>query len=285
MIGASGGLERIVAGLVERVERRFHGKYRGFVVDNEDPAHLGRLKLRVPSVLGGEVVTGWAAPCVPYGGAADQGLLFLPDRGAGVWVEFEEGDLEFPIWVGTFWSRPDARSELPRPNAADGSEVDDVQDPVTRKIIKTAKGHTLQFEDGDGQESVLVHDGVNGHVLVLDADGIAVIDGRNGHEIRLTSAGIVITDGVTPGNRLELGTSGVTVEDANQNRIILGSGGIGIGDGAIEALVLGTSLQAAVGKFLTALNAHTHICPTGTAAPTVPPITLDVPLSAKHKVQ
>ena len=50
------------------IERRFYGKYRGIVVDNQDPSKLGRLKLRVPSVLGKDVVTGWATPCVPYGG-------------------------------------------------------------------------------------------------------------------------------------------------------------------------------------------------------------------------
>ena len=99
-------LERVVADLVRKIENRFYGKYRALVVDNEDPESLGRLKLQVPSVLGDEVVTGWATPCVPYGGAANQGWLTIPDVGAGVWIEFEEGDLEFPIWVGTYWSAP-----------------------------------------------------------------------------------------------------------------------------------------------------------------------------------
>ena len=108
-------LERIVADLIEKIERRFYGKYRGFVVDNQDPAKLGRLKVKVPSVLGNDVATGWAMPCAPYGGAADQGFLFIPEVGAGVWTEFEEGDLEFPIWTGTFWSQPDSGSELPKP--------------------------------------------------------------------------------------------------------------------------------------------------------------------------
>ena len=99
-------LEHVIARLAHEVERRYYGKYRAFVVDNADPEQLGRLKLTVPSVLGDEVVTGWAMPCVPYGGAENQGMLFVPDIDAGVWVEFEEGDLEFPIWVGTFWSKP-----------------------------------------------------------------------------------------------------------------------------------------------------------------------------------
>ncbi|HEX2187455.1 MAG TPA: phage baseplate assembly protein V, partial [Longimicrobiaceae bacterium] len=93
-------MEQLVGRLAEESERRFYGKYRGFVVDNDDPEQLGRLRLVVPSVLGPEVVTGWAAACVPYGGAAGMGTLFVPEVDAGVWVEFEEGDLEFPVWVG-----------------------------------------------------------------------------------------------------------------------------------------------------------------------------------------
>ncbi|WP_436689356.1 phage baseplate assembly protein V [Geodermatophilus sp. CPCC 205506] len=286
MIGAGAALERVVADLVERVERRFYGKYRGFVVDNEDPARLGRLRVRVPSLLGNDVVTGWAAPCLPYGGAAGEGFLFLPAPEAGVWVEFEEGDLEFPVWVGTFWSRPGDSSQLPRPTAPDGEEAGEVQDPPTRKILTTACGHTLQFEDADGEESVLLHDGVNGHLVVLDGDGLSIVDGVNGHEIRLSSSGVRITDGVSEGNTVELAAGGITLADKNQNRIVMGAGGIQLGDGAAQALVLGTQLATQVGTFLTALNAHTHVGNLG--APTSPPATpmqLSVPLSAKHKVQ
>jgi uncharacterized protein involved in type VI secretion and phage assembly len=168
-------LEHVIARLAQEVERRYYGKYRGFVVDNEDPEQLGRLKLTVPSVLGDEVVTGWAMPCVPYGGAEGQGTLFVPDVDAGVWVEFEEGDLEFPIWVGTFWSKPGGTSELPVPHDAEG-EPGDVQSPPTRKIIRTAKGHTLQFEDADGEEMVILVEATHGHRIVMNADGITITD-------------------------------------------------------------------------------------------------------------
>jgi uncharacterized protein involved in type VI secretion and phage assembly len=168
-------LEHVIARLAQEVERRYYGKYRGFVVDNEDPEQLGRLKLTVPSVLGDEVVTGWAMPCVPYGGAEGQGTLFVPDVDAGVWVEFEEGDLEFPIWVGTFWSKPGGTSELPVPHDAEG-EPGDVQSPPTRKIIRTAKGHTLQFEDADGEEMVILVEATHGHRIVMNADGVTITD-------------------------------------------------------------------------------------------------------------
>jgi uncharacterized protein involved in type VI secretion and phage assembly len=210
-------LERIVADLLERVQHRYYGKYRGTVIDNRDPAKLGRLRLNVPSVLGGEVVTGWATPCTPYGGASGQGFVFIPEVGAGVWTEFEEGDLEFPVWVGTFWSQPNAESELPKPNqAGDGAEEDSVQDPPTSKIIKTTKGHTLQFEDADGSEMVLVREGSKGHFLTMDQNGITIID-ADSNTIKFTSNGIAIED--KNGNKLEMTAGGIKASDVTGNAI------------------------------------------------------------------
>ena len=185
-------LERVVADLADRLERRHYGKYRGIVVDNDDPDRLGRLKLQVPSLLGQDVVTGWATPCAPFGGAADQGFLFIPDLKAGVWVEFEGGDLECPIWVGAYWSEPDSGSQAPKPQQDDGSEADQVQSPPTRKIIKTGKGHTIQLEDKDGEESIIVREGVKGHLVVLGPDGVKVVD-ATGNSIELTDSAMTLT--------------------------------------------------------------------------------------------
>jgi len=215
-------LERIVADLVEKIEHRFYGKYRGIVVDNQDPAKLGRLKLKVPSVLGSDVVTGWATPCVPYGGAADQGILFIPEVDAGVWTEFEEGDLEFPIWAGTFWSQPNSESELPKPNqSSDGSEESNVQDPPTSKIIKTAKGHTLQFEDADDSEMILVREGSQGHFLTMDKNGITLTD-ANANTIQFTSKGINVNDANK--NTIQMTSNGIQIKDLTGNTIDMSSG-------------------------------------------------------------
>ena len=169
-------LEKVVANLVHKVEDPVYGKYRGTVVDNADPENLGRLRLKVPDLLGNEVVTGWAMPCLPYGGFANQGFLFVPEVEAGIWVEFEKGDTDYPIWTGTFWSKPGGDSELPKANDADGTEQDTVQDPPTRKIIKTVKGHTIQFEDADDEEMIMIYEATNGHVITLNKDGIKITD-------------------------------------------------------------------------------------------------------------
>lgn len=272
-------LEKAVASLMQKVERRFYGKYRGLVVDNADPEHLGRLKVRVPSVLGTDVVTGWAMPCVPYGGDMNQGFLFIPETGAGVWVEFEEGDLEFPIWVGTFWSKPGGDSELPKPNKPDGSEESSAQDPPTRKIIKTKKGHTIQLEDKDNDEMILIKEAVNNHVVtmnkdgikimdgvsshevtldqngikvvdgvnkhegVMDANGIKVIDGANKHEVRMDADGIKTVDGVNS-HEFVLNSSGITITDGvnSGNEIIMDSGGVTI-NSAADVTIKGATIQ------------------------------------------
>jgi type VI secretion system (T6SS) baseplate-like injector VgrG len=80
---------------------RHYGKYRGTVVDNDDPRKQGRIKVQVPEILG-EVDSGWALPCAPYAGDKT-GLYTVPAVGAGVWVEFEAGDVSRPIWVGCWW--------------------------------------------------------------------------------------------------------------------------------------------------------------------------------------
>jgi uncharacterized protein involved in type VI secretion and phage assembly len=188
-------VENIVARLADAVEHRFFGKYRALVVDNDDPEQMGRLKVSVPSLLGDQVVTGWAVPCVPYGGGTDRGMLFIPEAGDGVWVEFEEGDLEFPIWVGTFWSKPGGDAETPKPNDPDGAEAGDVQSPPTRKIIKTLKGHTLQFEDADGDEMVILTEATNGRVIRMDKDGVKIDDGA-GSSIEMTADAFTIVSAV-----------------------------------------------------------------------------------------
>lgn len=203
--------EQAIAALVEDAEEHYYGKHRGFVVDNKDPKKIGRLKLRVPSVFGTEVVTGWAPPCVPYGGFAGQGFVFIPEVEDEVWVEFEEGNLESPIWVGSFWTAPDKKSEMPKANDLDGVEQDEIKEPVTRKIIKTRKGHSIQFEDLDGEESVIiiqVVDEENRNVILMNAEGIKVMD-FNANEVVMNGDGIKLTDAAE--NVIEMNSEAFTI--------------------------------------------------------------------------
>ena len=79
----------------------FFGKYRGKVENNIDPMLLGRVQVNVPAVLGSGSLS-WAMPCVPYAGNG-VGFFMIPPVNANVWVEFEGGDIDYPIWSGCFW--------------------------------------------------------------------------------------------------------------------------------------------------------------------------------------
>jgi hypothetical protein len=81
--------------------KRFYGKYRGLVIENIDPEQIGRVLVQVPDVLG-EIPSSWAMPCVPVAGI-QSGIFAVPPIGSQVWVEFEQGDPDYPIWVGGFW--------------------------------------------------------------------------------------------------------------------------------------------------------------------------------------
>ena len=165
----------------EEATNSFFGKYRGIVVDNNDPENLGRLKINVPSLFGNDLVTGWAMPCVPYGGTANCGFVAIPDIDAGVWIEFEEGELEFPIWVGTYWSKPGGTTEIPQPA--------NEHRPPTSKIFKTNK-HSVELADEDGKEVIKIIENERNEITI-DDKGIEIKD-TNENKIRMESGKIVL---------------------------------------------------------------------------------------------
>jgi phage baseplate assembly protein gpV len=148
----------VLTKLVERVEGRFFGKYRGVVASNADPLNLGRLQANVPRILGAET-TGWAVPAFAYGGASEQGFFAVPDAGAGVWIEFEEGDLSYPIWTGTWYQ---------------SGQIPESATPK-QKVLKTASGHKLVLDDD--AKSLTITD-ANGNVISLDSNAIKLTAGQ-----------------------------------------------------------------------------------------------------------
>jgi hypothetical protein len=91
---------------------QYFGKHRG-TVHNIDPLMMGRVEVVVPAF--GPESTGWAMPCTPYAGNG-VGFLAIPPNGAGVWVEFEGGDANYPIWSGCFWGMGEAAPQPAAPS-------------------------------------------------------------------------------------------------------------------------------------------------------------------------
>jgi len=81
--------------------RLYYGKYRGMVINNVDPLQIGRLQVQVPDVAG-LIPSSWAMPCFPLTGK-QMGSYMIPQIGAGVWVEVEEGNPDYPIWSGCWF--------------------------------------------------------------------------------------------------------------------------------------------------------------------------------------
>ena len=160
--------DALVLDLLERVKHRFYGKYRGTVTDVD--ASTMRIKASVPAVLG-DIPSGWCMACVPYAGPS-VGFVMLPEVGSGVWIEFEGGEVSFPIWVGGYWRS----GEIPS-NAS-----------ATAKAV-FAKSGTLTFDD---DASTVTLEDTNSDSLKLDG-GASTIASQMG-KIVADSSGVTLND-------------------------------------------------------------------------------------------
>lgn len=244
-------------------QRRAWGKYRGFVVDNQDPQKMARVKLRVPALLG-EAETDWALPCLPCGGLANQGFFAVPQVGAQLWVEFEGGSLDHPIWTGTFWQ---AAGDIPP----------EVQDPPTTTLLRSPQGHTLLLEDKSGDEDVLLAH-LGGAQLEMNKDGNLALTDQAGATLTLDAKNgkVVLQD--ANGNTLTLDSSGAKLEDANGNTVEMSASGVKVSASAVITLegsqvALGGSGGEPVIKgtsFLTLFATHVHPTAMGPSGPPIP---------------
>lgn len=122
-----------------------YGKYRATVVANVDPMQLGRLQLLVPDVLG-TTPSGWALPCLPPGARPS-----VPAVGDAVWVEFEAGNVDDPLWCGVFWTEtakvPESLRHPASPDAvslrmSDGTGIDIGPSGI---VIDNGKGARIEM--------------------------------------------------------------------------------------------------------------------------------------------
>ena len=256
-------MEETVIRLARAIDQKRYGKFRGFVTSNQDPEKRGRVKLQIPSVMGDQE-SDWALPCLPFGGLAQQGFFAIPEIDAQVWVEFEEGDPQRPIWTGTFWQQ---QSDVPSEAALD--------EPTTR-LLKTPSGHILQFDDEDDQEKIRIHHkseselafdekgsisltDSEGAVVTLDAESKEItITDANGNTLKMTSSGTTVED--SNGNKIEMASSGITLEG---QQIVLKGTQVMLGGAGGEPIIKGQS-------FLTMFATHMHPTSVGPTGPPVP---------------
>lgn len=256
---------------------KLYGKYAGRVVDNADPTARGTITVVVPSVFGPELPVR-ARPCFP------SGHFFVPPSEANVWVEFEAGDPNYPIWVGVWYPEGESPPEAQK-------------DPPDSRVIQTVSGHTVEFNDTEDEAAVIVRH-KDDSFIAIDKDGSVVIANRNGSTLVLDAAGesvsLVSEHGHTIGmngdalvlmnkDGAALDLTGDTVRITAAS-IVLESTVVAVGKGAAtggEALVL----QSAFDQLFQMYATHTHGHPMGpTLTPLPPPVPLPPALVATGAV-
>jgi uncharacterized protein involved in type VI secretion and phage assembly len=146
------------------VNGSFFGKYRGTVTDNKDPLLIGRIRANVPDVTG-DADSGWAMPCAPFGGSG-VGFFAVPAEGAGVWIEFEHGDPDYPIWSGCWFG-----------SVADLPPTLLVPPPPYKKVmVVTEGGHSILLDDTPGIGGITLET-ADGAKIVMNALGVEISNG------------------------------------------------------------------------------------------------------------
>lgn len=162
--------------------KRYVGKYRGTVVNNVDPMQQGRLLAMVPDVLG-SMPSSWAMACVPFAGT-QAGMWSVPAVGSGVWVEFEQGDPDRPVWTGGWWGSP---ADPPALALA-------VPPAVSHVVIQTTGQNTLSISDAPGPAGGLLLKSTTGALIMINDVGITLSNGK-GATIVMAGPAVTINNG------------------------------------------------------------------------------------------
>ncbi len=117
--------------------------------------------MSVPAVLG-EGQMSWAMPCAPFAGPG-VGFFAVPPKEANVWVEFEGGDPEHPIWCGGYWDRGQVPTEVPDPSA----------DPAKVLVFKTEAG-TITLDASRGEMTVVITNGRDAASIKMEGKKVSI---------------------------------------------------------------------------------------------------------------
>lgn len=161
------------------MSEKYYGKYRGKVTDINDPLMIGRVRAKVPDVLG-DLESGWATPCAPFGGSG-AGFFALPVVDAGVWIEFEQGDPDYPIWAGCWFG---SVQEIPPVLLAP---------PYKKLMIKTEGGNSILLDDTPGIGGITLETS-GGQKIAILGTGIEIDNGM-GAAMKLTGPQISMNNG------------------------------------------------------------------------------------------
>jgi uncharacterized protein involved in type VI secretion and phage assembly len=161
---------------------QYFGKYRGMVINNIDPMQMGRIMVQVPDVSN-VIPSTWAMPCVPFAGIQG-GFFVVPAIGAGVWIEFEHGDADHPIWTGGYWG---SAAEVPALAMAGVPGLQSI-------VIQTTTQNTLMISDTPGPTGGILLKTATGAMIAINETGITISNGQ-GATILMTGPAVNVNAG------------------------------------------------------------------------------------------
>jgi uncharacterized protein involved in type VI secretion and phage assembly len=162
--------------------QKFYGKYRGTVLNNLDPLQIGRLNVQVPDVSN-VIPSSWAMPCFPVSGK-QMGAYMIPQIGTGVWVEFEQGDPDYPIWSGCWYG-----------SAAETPALALAGNPASPNILfQTSLQNTLVISDLPGPTGGIMLKSTTGATIIVNDTGIYIQNGK-GASLIMVGPTVTINNG------------------------------------------------------------------------------------------
>ena len=162
--------------------QKYYGKYRGVVLNNLDPLQIGRLLVQVPDVTS-LLPSSWAMPCFPFTGK-QMGAYMIPQIGTGVWVEFEQGNQDYPIWSGCWFG---SAAEVP-PLALLGN-------PASPNIVlQTTLQNTIVVSDLPGPTGGIMLKSTTGATIIVNDTGIYIQNGK-GASLVMVGPSVTINNG------------------------------------------------------------------------------------------
>ena len=188
--------------------------YRGTVVDNDDPLHFGRVRVRVPQIYGSEeqrdtnlytpnIAIPWATSAIMAGAGNNTGAYLIPNIGDTVLVTFENGDPQLPLYFGgllttdgvnKFIGTKDANNDEYYKASSEDFNTD-ITNKSQRVLYKSLKGATIIIDDKDGSESIKIIDQLGQFISLENFSGEALNRDRSGGvDTKARSGRIVIKD-------------------------------------------------------------------------------------------
>lgn len=159
--------------MVRTTEEKYWGKYRAEVKDINDPEMRGRVLVKCEKLMPDNPELGWAESCFM------PGQFFLPRKGDYVWIEFEEGDINLPVWVGIMPTREYVKSYL---FSAYGDRTN--YDPKV-SMIRTVEHPGIHFMDNakNGEKEIIIKDNAGSFTQLESKSGdITIKSTRYLHE-------------------------------------------------------------------------------------------------------